>query len=83
MSRFYGDLQGSRGEATRGGSKASGIDGHLRGWQIGARVSVYANHNGKDTVAISLTSGSNGVAKHITLGQWQIGDDGEIKKLER
>ena len=42
MSRFYGSLQGSRGEATRQGTRASGITSHTRGWNIGARVEMVA-----------------------------------------
>ncbi len=41
------------------GSKASGISGHIRGWDVGCRV--YCSHNdetGKDEVTISVTSGS-------------------------
>lgn len=30
MSRFYGSIQGNRGEATRQGSKDSGIEGIKR-----------------------------------------------------
>ncbi len=40
MSRFYADIQGNRGRATRCGSKGSGISGHIRGWNTGCRVHV-------------------------------------------
>lgn len=38
MARFYADIQGNRGEATRMGTTASGIEGHIRGWHIGFKV---------------------------------------------
>ena len=62
MSRFYGDLQGSRGMATRQGGKSSGISGHLRGWNIGARVIVAPQGENPevDEVAILKTGGSSG-----------------------
>lgn len=66
MSRFYGSLQGSRGEATRQGTRASGITGHIRGWNIGARVDVDATEiviDGTpletDRVLVAITGGSN------------------------
>ena len=60
MSRFYASIQGNRGEATRGGSAASGIYGHIRGWHIGARVDVDARTVGSDldVVRVELTGGS-------------------------
>jgi len=61
MSRFYGDLQGGRGTATRQGTKSSGISGHLRGWEIGARVIVapQGDNEGIDEVAVLKTGGSS------------------------
>jgi hypothetical protein len=59
MAHFYASIQGNRGEATRCGSKSSGIEGHIRGWNIGARVTV--DHiEQKDIVSVYLTRGSNG-----------------------
>lgn len=60
MSHFYGSLEGNRGMATRQGTKASGIEGHIRGWNIGVRiVCSYGNVTGKDTIMVYQTSGSN------------------------
>jgi len=59
MSQFYGSIEGSRGKATREGSKASGMEGHIRGWNIGARVICsYDEHSGKDTVKVYKAGGS-------------------------
>lgn len=58
MAQFYAEIIGSRGPATRMGTKESGLSGHLRGWNIGVRV--YLGHvNGKDTIEVYRTEGSN------------------------
>jgi len=59
MSHFYGSLKGSRGEATRQGTRASGITSHTRGWHLGVRVDM-TEHNGQDEATITLTGGSSG-----------------------
>ena len=58
MAQFYASIQGNRGEATRMGTKASGIDGHIRGWHVGCRV-VCRHIDGKDVVSVYKTSGSS------------------------
>ncbi len=58
MSHFYGDIKGSRGEATRCGHASSGVSGHLRGWAVGVRV-LGSVSGGVDSFDIYLTSGSN------------------------
>ena len=61
MSRFYGSLQGSRGVATRCGTKNSGIEAHVRGWDVGVRAIVNeCNKCGGDQVQVYATGGSNG-----------------------
>jgi len=59
MSQFYAEIQGNRGPTTRTGTKNSGIHGHIRGWDIGARVVCY-HEDGKDKVRIFRTGGSTG-----------------------
>jgi hypothetical protein len=59
MAQFYASIQGNRGEATRTGTKNSGITGHIRGWDIGARVTL-THVDGADVVRVYKTSGSNG-----------------------
>ncbi len=58
MAQFYAAIQGNRGEATRMGTKSSGISGHIRGWNIGARV-VMEHIDGKDVCRVYRTGGSN------------------------
>ena len=60
MSHFYADIKGSRGQATRCGTKNSGIRGHIRGWNIGIQVYGGIDENGNDTFSVYLTGGSAG-----------------------
>ena len=60
MSHFYGTMQGNRGSTSRCGSKASGIEAHVRGWNVGVRVSVRVGLDGQDVAEAWRTSGSNG-----------------------
>ena len=58
MAQFYASIQGNRGEATRMGTKASGINGHIRGWNVGAEVFI-THVNGVDVVEVFRTGGSH------------------------
>jgi hypothetical protein len=73
MSHFYGDMTGSRGEATRCGTKSSGIRAHLRGWNIGCKV--YVTHDKDrdlDVIEVWKTGGSNGVKPDKLLVRYTI-----------
>ena len=74
MARFYANIQGNRGEATRMGTTASGIGGHIRGWNVGGRVELHVNESGEDEVWIWLTSGSNGSHNSKCLGCFTVKD---------
>ena len=75
MSRFYADITGGRGTATRQGHAASGIRGHVRGWSCGVKVQGYAEGTA-DEFAIYSTSGSSGAGSDRLLGVVSLGDDG-------
>ena len=61
MGHFYANIQGNRGEATRMGTKESGIGGHIRGWHVGGSVSCNYNSNkDRDECCIRATRGSSG-----------------------
>lgn len=79
MSRFYGDIHGNRGQATRCGTAASGMSGHLRGWNTGARVEVI-DIEGKDVVRVYRTSGSSGGKSEMLLAEY--GEDTPYLKSE-
>lgn len=75
MSQFYASIQGNRGMATRQGTIKSGLDGHVRGWHIGAQVFMSYNHEtGKDECTIRLTSGSSGFGSDRFLGTFTADD---------
>jgi hypothetical protein len=68
MSHFYASMKGARGQATRCGSKQSGIFAHIRGWNFGVRVEL-VHVGGKDAVRLYQTSGTNG-GKEWKIGAW-------------
>lgn len=67
MSHYYARIKGTRGEATRCGSKSSGIWGHICGWNVGARVeiyierftNIYGEQEERDVVRVFKTGGTN------------------------
>lgn len=61
MSRFYASIEGqASSEATRRGGTASGISGHVRGWDSGVAVNGYVDDQDRDVFEIYATGGSNG-----------------------
>ncbi len=59
MARFYGNLQGHRGEATRMGTPNSGITAHIRGWNTGILVACRVDADGNDVCTAYETGGSS------------------------
>jgi len=75
MAQFYADIQGNRGQATRMGTKKSGLDGHIRGWNVGARVYMHFNEKTQeDECTIDLTCGSGYSGKSKRLGTFTAKD---------
>lgn len=70
MARFRGTIQGCRGEASRLGSKGSGLDVRANGWNIGARVDLRVNDQGEDEISIEITGGSNNSSTLWDLGNF-------------
>lgn len=58
------------GGATRQGSKDSGIQGHIRGWNIGVYTVCYIGEDGKDHVRVSITGGSANPSTKKVLGDF-------------
>ena len=65
MSNFYAEIKGNRGPTSRGGSKQSGIWGHIRGWNLGIKVYGYVDENGKDCFTVYKTGGSKNPSGEI------------------
>lgn len=56
MAHFYGTLQGQRGQASRCGSKSSGIESYTASWSGAVRCYAYVDENtGEDWVTIALS----------------------------
>jgi len=72
MSHFYGTLEGSRGKATRSGTKNSGITTHAAGWGGAIRVDVF-ERDGVDHYRVTLVpwQSSGGFAHALAEGVLQ------------
>jgi hypothetical protein len=44
--------------------------GHIRGWNLGGKVTMHVNGEDEDVVSVSLTSGSNGYDSGLCLGSF-------------
>lgn len=56
MSHFYSRIKGNKGEATRCGTKQSGLDASVFGWDIGGAVSMrHDTPRNLDIVDIKVT----------------------------
>jgi len=68
MSQFYAEIKSNGGEVTRTGSKASGIQSHTRGWNVGVKVLGYIDDDGKDVFDVYRTNGSShGIMSDVLL----------------
>lgn len=77
MSHFYGTLQGSRGPASRCGTKKSGVVAVAASWAGAVRTVVYQDEQGRDRYDISLIPWcGRGVSKLIAHGY--VGEEPEI-----
>jgi hypothetical protein len=74
MAHFYGSMWANRGEATRGGSKESGLTVHARGWDFGVRVEL-SHRDGRDQAVIYRTGGSNGSTQARAVLRLEEGED--------
>lgn len=63
MSAYYGKLQGSRGEATRCGGKASGIDAKAETWHT--RITAAFTPDGRGYIGLASKYGSDFLAAHF------------------
>ena len=81
MAQFIGKIQGQRGQATRLGSKSSGLEVQANGWNIGCTARL--NYNGikeRDEIDIYVTAGSGKDKDRVYLGRFFC-EDGEFLKV--
>ena len=55
MSHFYGTIHGNRGEASRCGSKSSGMTTYCASWNGAVKCETYIDDEGKDCVRVEKT----------------------------
>jgi hypothetical protein len=60
VAQFRGTLRGQRGEASRLGSKVSGLEANVASWQGAVRVSLWTRDDGVDMARVELGQHSNG-----------------------
>lgn len=59
MAHFYGSMRGGRQEVTRTGHKTTGLNCHIRGWNVGIKAQARVGSSGRDECVATLTGGSN------------------------
>lgn len=60
MAHFRATIKGQRGEASRLGSKKTGIRATVNGWNSGVYVHGGIDSQGNDEFVVTMTSGSGG-----------------------
>lgn len=69
MSHFYGTMQGSRGQATRCGTKSSGMTTTAAGWGGAIHVELYVDDEGRDCYVVKQVPWSgSGIHKELARG---------------
>jgi hypothetical protein len=77
MAHFISFIQGCRGEASRLGSKDSGIRASARGWHCGMRISGrHQSQLNRDVFTCYADHGSSGSGDDVWLAQTINGPDG-------
>ena len=73
MAQFIGYLKGTKGEASRLGDKKNGLSASVNGWNIGVKVYASTGSDGKDTIVVYKTGGSNGDGSSEKLAEIKEG----------
>lgn len=68
MSAFYGMVQGNRGAATRGGSRASGFTATAQSWDGSIITTMFYGDDGNLMVDISYSTGSSSCGTSVFRG---------------
>lgn len=76
MAQFRATIQGNRGEASRFGTKNSGISANINGWNKGVEVlAYYDNELQQNCFMVSMTGGSNKKDRPVIIAKFN--EDGE------
>jgi len=75
MARFYGEIQGkAKTKASRLGTEKSGLIAHIRGWNVGVFIRCEVDEDGKDTLRIYRTKGSNNPTLQESIAEIKEGE---------
>jgi len=70
MAHFYSTVTSKNTTQTKCGYK-DGISGHIRGWNVGAKIWISHNEEtGRDEVTVYKTSGSNGAGSQEVIAEY-------------
>ncbi len=75
MSHFYGTLNGSRGEATRCGTKQSGVRTIAASWKGAIQVDLFHHSDGTDRFEIRMIPWEN-VGEQMLIACGKVGELG-------
>lgn len=78
MAHFRAKIQGSRGEASRLGTKTSGMWASVDGWNVGVFITV-VHENGRDCIRVFRNKGSNGHTNNDLIAE--IVEDPKVDNL--
>lgn len=82
MSYFYGRLRGSRGEATRCGSRSSGLRVSANSWNFGLSSSLRVFERSGELVEVLdvyLTTGSGGTSRFLFSVEVSVNGDKVVR----
>jgi hypothetical protein len=82
MAKFIGYVQGNRGEASRLGSRDSGIKAQAQTWEMGGNVSLWHyKPQDRDNLTMAYNTGSNGGGSGTSIIH-VIREKGEVVSVE-
>lgn len=81
MARFYGVVQGTRGQASRCGSKSSGLTTTAASWQGAVETTLY--REGDIDMARVVLKPWRGVGVSRTLYEGPVGEAPQVKALPK
>ena len=79
MAQYRSTIKGIRGVASRLGSKQSGMEADINGWNIGVRVIIKWNDDYDcDEVFVYKTAGSNGGSNEELITSFREKEDNNV-----
>lgn len=76
MSHFYGTIQGSRGAATRCGTKSSGIEVVAAAWGGAVRTVMFVDEEGRDCYRVEQIRWQ-GAGTYKLIAEGVVGEGGD------